>query len=241
MVDADEADLWPDVSDPLAARVRPKELGSVFPHRWAIPRETWIRFFGSAEREIGVLAYGALFIAEDAGILQHLAAKALQGVRVRIALGDPDSRQVAERGEEEGIGEAMSAKIRNALTLYRPLVGVPNVEIRLHHAALYNSIYRADSQLLVNQHTYGIPAANSPVFVMNGAEVGEMGNAYFTSFERIWDSASSRRSLASLGRDRRCTGRVARDPFRSSRRPRSCHKVLVRTVVQTSCHKLINY
>ena len=60
----------------------------------------------------------------------------------------------------------MPAKIRNALTLYRPLGAVENIEIRLHRTVLYNSIYRADGQFLVNQHTYGIPAAQAPVFCL---------------------------------------------------------------------------
>ena len=60
---------------------------------------------------------------------------------MRIALGDPNGPDVAERGEEEGIGDAMAAKIRNALTLYRPLTVVENIEIRLHRTVLYNSIY----------------------------------------------------------------------------------------------------
>jgi hypothetical protein len=189
LVGVDEADLWPDVSDPLAARIRPEELGSVYPHRWAIPREVWIRFFGSAQLEIGILAYSALFLAEDTGILQLLAAKARQGVCVRIALGDPDSRQVVERGEEEGIGEGMPAKIRNALVLYQSLAGMPNIEVRLHRAILYNSIYRADNHLLVNQHVYGIPANRSPVSVINDSQVDGMASAYLGSFERIWQVA----------------------------------------------------
>ena len=48
----------------------------------------------------------------------------------------------------------MAAKIRNALTLYRPLRAVENMEIRLHRTVLYNSIYRADDQLMVNQHIW---------------------------------------------------------------------------------------
>ena len=122
LVGADEADLWPDAGGLLAARTRPEELGTVYPHRWAVPREVWVRLFGSAEREIAILAYSALFLAEDAGILRILAEKGRAGVSVRIALGDPDGPNVAERGEEEGIGDAMPAKIRNALMLYRPLV-----------------------------------------------------------------------------------------------------------------------
>jgi hypothetical protein len=111
LVGADEADLWPDAGGPLAARSRPEELGTVYPHRWAVPREVWVRLFGSAERKIAILAYSALFLAEDAGILQILAYKGRAGVTVRIALGDPDGANIAERGEEEGIGGAMPAKI----------------------------------------------------------------------------------------------------------------------------------
>ena len=138
--------MWPDARG-LPARTRPEELGTVYPHRWAVPREAWVRLFGSAEGEIAILAYSALFLAEDAGILRILAEKGRAGVSVRIALGDPDGPNIAERGEEEGIGDAMPTKIRNALVLYRPLGAVQNVEIRFHRTVLYNSIYRADGPI----------------------------------------------------------------------------------------------
>jgi putative transposase len=67
----------------LAARVRPDELGAVYPHRWAVPREAWTRFFGSAEHQIGILAYSALFLVEGAGILGVLASKDRAGVSVK--------------------------------------------------------------------------------------------------------------------------------------------------------------
>jgi transcriptional regulator with XRE-family HTH domain len=182
----DEADLWPEAGGPLAARARPDELGTVYPHRWAVPREAWVRLFGSAEQEIAILAYSALFLAEDMGILRILANKGQAGITVRIALGDPDGPHAAQRGDEEGIGDAMSAKIRNALTLYRPLAAVENIEIRLHQTVLYNSIYRGDGRLLVNQHTYGIPAAQAPVFCLKDTGSGDMTALYLGSFERVW-------------------------------------------------------
>lgn len=189
LVGLDEAELWPDVGGPLTGKMRPEELGVVYPHRWAIPREVWTQFFGSAEQEIGILAYSALFLAEDEGILRILVARSREAVRVRIALGDPGSSNVAERGEEEGIGEAMPAKVRNALALFRPLAEADGIEIRLHSAVLYNSIYRADDRLLVNQHAYGTPAAHSPVFDLNRAGAGDMADAYLRSFGHIWDDA----------------------------------------------------
>jgi transcriptional regulator with XRE-family HTH domain len=190
LVGADETELWPDAGGPLAARTRPEELGTVYPHRWAVPREVWERLFESAEREIAILAYSALFLAEDAGILQIHTDKGRAGVTVRIALGDPNRPNVVERGKKEGIGDAMPAEIRNALTLYRPLGAVQNSEIRLHRTVLYNSIYRADGQFLVNQHTYGIPAAQAPVFCLCDAGGGEMAALYLDSFERVWASSA---------------------------------------------------
>jgi hypothetical protein len=188
LLGAQESDLWPGASGTLTARVRPGELGAVYPHRWAVPREVWIRFFSSAEREIGILAHSALFLAEDEGILYVLADKSRAGVNIRIALGDPESSHSAQRGEAD-IEDAVPAKIRKALALYRPVAEVGNVKIRLHQTVLYNSIYRADDQLLVHQHAYGILAAQAPVFCLRDSGRGEMTALYRDSFERVWASA----------------------------------------------------
>ena len=189
LVGAVEAELWPDACGPLGAGTRPDELDAVYPHRWAIPREVWTRLFASAKHEIGILAYSALFLAEDAAILRILADKGRAGVSVKIALGDPDGPNVAACGEEEDIGDAMAAKIRNGLALYRHLCGVENIEIRLHRAVLYNSIYRADDQVFINQHVYSVPAAHAPVFCLRGSHDGEMTAVYLDSLQRVWASA----------------------------------------------------
>jgi hypothetical protein len=158
--------------------------------RWAtIPRDVWTRLFESAEHQIDVLAYSALFLAEDAGLLGIIKDKASNGVPVRLALGDPDSSNVALRGQEEGIGDAMAAKVRNALTHYRPVAKSENVEIRLHQATLYNSVYRADDQLFVNQHVYGVPASHAPVFCFRRQRENTMASAYIDSFEQIWPTS----------------------------------------------------
>jgi transcriptional regulator with XRE-family HTH domain len=191
LVGVDEADLWPDAEGPLAARPRPEELGAIYPHRWSVPREVWTRFFASAEQEIGILAYSALFLAEDAGILHILADKGRSGVKIRIALGDPNSTQIAACGEEDGIRNALPAKIRSVLNLYGPLREISNIEVRLHQIVLYNSIYRADNRLLINQHVYGIPAAHAPVFSIQVLHTSDIATAYLESFERVWITAET--------------------------------------------------
>ncbi|GAA0952607.1 hypothetical protein [Nonomuraea longicatena] len=83
----------------------------------------------------------------------------------------------------------MAARVKNALTLYRPLLDAQDTEIRLHHTVLYNSIYRADDQLLVNTHAYGTPAANAPVMHLTHTDDQGLASTYLTSFNRIWTTA----------------------------------------------------
>src|SRR5262249_26536870 len=161
----DESYIWPDAlgRDQVTA-VSESEIVAVYPHRSEVPRDVWEHLFSQAEREIGVLVYSGLFLSEDARVQRISKAKAGAGVQVRILLGDPDSRVVADRGEDEGVGDAMAAKIRNALALYRPLRTVEGVQFRFHRTVLYNSIYRADDQVLVNTHIHGLAAAQAPVW-----------------------------------------------------------------------------
>jgi transcriptional regulator with XRE-family HTH domain len=186
----DEVYLWPDaLSRDQVAAASASELVAVYPHRTEVPRDVWGRLFEEAETEIGVLVYSGLWLAEDSGVQRTLAEKARAGVRVRLLLGDPASAEVAERGGDEGIGEAMAAKIRNALAMYKPLRSLDGVEIRYHSTVLYNSIYRADDQILVNTHLYGLPAAHAPVWHFRKVPGGEVTAAYLESFERVWEVA----------------------------------------------------
>ena len=188
----EEAYLWPDaLSREQVAAASDSEIVAVYPHRSDVPRDIWGRLFDSAQREIGVLVYSGLFLAEDSGIQKILAARARAsaGVRVRILLGDPASPQVADRGADEGVDDAMAAKIRNALMLYRSLNGTDGVEFRFHSTILYNSIYRGDDQLLVNTHIYGLTAARAPVWHLRKIAGGEITAIYLDSFERVWDTA----------------------------------------------------
>jgi hypothetical protein len=167
------------------------QIIATYPHRWSVPRAVWHRLFEGAQYEIGILAYAGLFLAEDSGIIRCLTDKARSGIPVRILLGDPESTSVSERGADEGVGESMAAKIRNALVLYRPLRDVEGVEIRLHNTVLYNSIYRADDDLLINPHAYGIAASHAPVLHVRRAGDGDMASTYLESFERVWSTATT--------------------------------------------------
>ncbi|HEU5159787.1 MAG TPA: hypothetical protein VFU43_22520 [Streptosporangiaceae bacterium] len=83
----------------------------------------------------------------------------------------------------------MAAKIRNSLVLCQPLHDLDHVEIRLHDTVLYNSIYRADDDLLINPQAYGIAAAHAPVLHLRKVSPGDMATTYLDSFERVWSLA----------------------------------------------------
>ena len=187
----DEGYLWPDaISRDQVIAASESEVVAVYPHRSEVPRDAWRRLLESGDEEIGVLVYAGLFLAEDAGLQKIIRKKAESGTRVRILVGDQDDAHIAERGEQEDLGDAMAAKIRNALVLYRPLREVENIEFRMHRTVLYNSIYRADDQLLVNTHIYGVPAPHAPVWHLRTVAGGEFAKLYLESFERVWNSAA---------------------------------------------------
>jgi transcriptional regulator with XRE-family HTH domain len=187
LLDADEADLWPEVRAAIAARSRPAEIRAVYPSRQALPRQAWISLFRSAEADIGVLAPG-LFLAKEPGVLGVIADRARAGARVRICLPSPGAPAVAEHDSGEGEAGTGAAGIRDALELFGGL-REDGAKIRLHRAALYNSIYRADNQILVTQHVYGIPDEREPVLYLRSAADGDMAATYLTAFEHAWKGA----------------------------------------------------
>src|SRR5262249_57721578 len=92
---------------------------------------------------------------------------------------------------EEGIDTVMTARIRNALVLLRPLAAEPGIQLRLHDTVLYNSIYLGDDELLVNPHVYGCPASHAPVFHLRRTTPDAMAAPYVHSFDRVWASPAS--------------------------------------------------
>jgi hypothetical protein len=96
---------------------------------------------------------------------------------------------VQARGREERFGHGIESRCRLALMHYRPLLAVPGVEIRTHATTLYNSIYRADDQMLVSGHAYGVNAYRAPVWQLRRAEDGGLFDTYAASFDAVWATA----------------------------------------------------
>ncbi|NEA59494.1 helix-turn-helix transcriptional regulator [Streptomyces sp. SID13666] len=182
--------LWPD--ERTSAEVTASgnaELVKLYPHRSVVMQSLWPTLYAQATRQFDVLAYSGFWLTEDPAFLRVVREKSAAGVPIRFMLGDPLSQAVAVRGEDEGIGAAMAGKIRNALINYGSIFGLPGVEFRLHSTTLYNSIYRADDEMLANGHLYGVGAYMAPVLHLQRVPGGELFDAYAESVERVWEAA----------------------------------------------------
>ncbi|MCK8438014.1 helix-turn-helix transcriptional regulator [Streptomyces sp. D2-8] len=186
----DVTTIWDDGrTNESAADLSKAEIAAVYPHRHTVPPGLWRELYGRAEQNLDVLVYSGLFLSEDPLFHDLVKAKVEAGAQVRILLGDPECAAVRQRGIDEG-HQIMDGKIRNALLHYRALMRThPDVGFRLHDSTLYNSIYRADDEMLVNPHVYGIGAFMAPVLHLRRLPGGGMFDTYANSIEHTWDNA----------------------------------------------------
>ena len=118
-----------------------------------------------------------------------LADAAGRGAEVRLCFGNPACEAVATRDREEELDGTLAAKIRSALTYYRPLSDVDGCEMRLHSTTLYSSLFRYDDEIMVNPHAYGEPASANPTLHLRRLDGGQLAEHYIACFERVWETA----------------------------------------------------
>ncbi len=182
--------LWPTLRQARAARAVSPELVALYDQRADLPVSVFVDLLATARERIDVLVYAAVFLHEAYPRLNELLReRATDGCVIRIAVGDADSENVRQRGQEERFGHGIESRCRLALMHYRPLAGVPGIELRTHGTTLYNSLYRADDESLVNAHVWGVNAYGAPVWHLRRHEAGGMFDTYAESFDAVWETA----------------------------------------------------
>ena len=168
------------------------EVVAFYAHRSQVPKNVWLDMVMGAHERIEVLSFASLFLPEDAPqVIEVIKHKAVSGVKVRFALGDPASPELALRGREERLGDALIGRVQMALAYYRPLVGVPGIEFNLHRTALYNSIFRFDDEMMINQHIYGTYGYVAPILHLRRTDNGDLFDTYARSFDLAWTESYS--------------------------------------------------
>lgn len=175
----------------LSAANVPAEFVGMYAHRADTPGELWLNLLTGATERIDLFANASLFLPEDnPEAIAIIKKKAAAGARVRVLLGDPRSEAAKLRGYEERLFEGIPGRIQMALAYYRPLLDVDGVEFRLHATALYNSIFRYDNDMLINQHIYGTYGYLAPILHLRKKPGEGLFNTYMRSFDRVWKDES---------------------------------------------------
>jgi len=179
--------LWPDFGKRVVTDETHGEIITVYTERSNVPNSLWLSLLRSATDSVDILVYAGLHLPEaNPTWAQEIKKKCEESIKVRIAFGDPESSEVRTRGEEEGVGVGMAARINYALAWHRPILGCPNLSIAFHSTVLYNSILRFDDQMLVNPHIYSMPAFRAPIIHLRRIQDGQLFETYVECFERIW-------------------------------------------------------
>ncbi|MFE5563369.1 hypothetical protein ACFQ68_00150 [Amycolatopsis japonica] len=177
------------VGEPADAPVnQPADMVALYAHRASVPKRLWMDLLTGAQERIDLFANASLFLPEDnPETIQIIKNKAKSGVKIRILLGDPGQPAMELRGKEERLFEGLVGRIRMALAYYRPLIGIDGVDFRLHGTSLYNSVFRYDNQMLVNQHIYGTYGYIAPILHLRKTPESDLFDTYMRSLNLVWD------------------------------------------------------
>ncbi|WP_380169098.1 helix-turn-helix domain-containing protein [Jannaschia sp. R86511] len=181
--------LWPGLTDESASSAA-GEVVAFYAHRSQVPNHVWLDQVLGARQRIDVFTYAGLFLAEDnPDVIELIRHKASTGVAVRIALGDPHSAEVKLRGREEGMPDEIPMRVSMSLHYFRTLADADGVDLRLHRTTLYNSFYRFDDEMLINQHALGVYGYQAPILHLRDSGTGDLFATYLRSLEHGWKQA----------------------------------------------------
>lgn len=185
--------LWPETAqEPRTQAASAAELVHFYPSRSSVPPDLWRSLIDNSHEAIDVLAYAATFLFENFDLANVAREKSEAGVKFRLLVGDQDSEAVRLRAQEEGTEGYLERACQLARRYLRDVNGHRggSVQVRVHSARLYNSIYRFDQDLIVNTHVLGAPAGQNPMLHIRRIPGGRVWSHYMQSFDWVWDRAT---------------------------------------------------
>ena len=152
-----------------------------------MPAEVWHSLFSHAKTHLDILVYAGGFLIETLDLADVVCWKAGEGAKIRILIGDPSSDAVRVRGVEEDL-PWLSQRCMSTLRYLTSVGQAPGVSIRTHATTLYASHFRFDDRMLINTHTYGAWACQSPVYHFRRVGSGHLFDYYAAAFDRVWET-----------------------------------------------------
>jgi transcriptional regulator with XRE-family HTH domain len=193
-----EQELWPNVGLGASGAPHTSEVVAAYAHRADAPSQLWVGMLNRVRTNLDLLGFAMLFYPEQHPDLpQIIQDKCAAGLRVRIALADPDGAEVRSRDALEGLAGTLPGRIRSTVSHLEPLSSTLGVEIRYHSIPLYNALYRFDDQMLVTPYLYKLRGYQHPMLHLKRLGPAGVFESYAQQFEAIWnDSRPIRDSVA---------------------------------------------
>ena len=187
-VGVEEAQLWPDT-----ARVRGRSGMEEITGAWARRDERdvpdWRALMRAAEDRVDLIGYSLLSVLEARGATAALAAKAADGVPVRVAIADPDSPHAQAADRLQRPAGRVIARVQSARERLRQLASEPGVEVREHRLPTSHTILRFDDQLLLTIHLAGTPGFQAPLLHLHRERDYGIFDQLTKHVEDVWQNS----------------------------------------------------
>lgn len=181
-----ETYLWPTLLEAAQGKDQTaQELKGVWATRSSVSVDLWHSLFSQTKMRLDILVYAGGFLVETLDLVDVIRWKAKQGVEARILIGDPSSDAVRVRGIEENL-PWLAQRCTSTLRYLADASQTGAACIRTHATTLYASHFRFDDSMLINAHSYGVWACQSPVYQFRRVEGGQLFDYYADAFERVW-------------------------------------------------------
>jgi lambda repressor-like predicted transcriptional regulator len=195
--------LWPELAAASDAAVDIDDEGLHRPAAAVIdPGDSgapnWETIFAKGIARIDLLDLTLAHIINSKGTVEILAAKAADGCHIRILISNPESAHLTVTEAERTPGQdlihrpALADEAQRILDLLEPLRSVRRIEVRTFVAPGYNSILRADDQLLAAVHLWGTGPAQAPLLHLRAGEHHDLFAQFTAHYDAIWSQAASK-------------------------------------------------
>ncbi|MDT0268315.1 helix-turn-helix transcriptional regulator [Streptomyces sp. DSM 44915] len=181
---ADREYLWPD-RNYRQTTGNCDEVLALYPNHGAVPAGLWGDLIASADNLLDIAVSCGLSLLEVVPDLVELVTKRAQvGVRVRIALPEPDAAS-------SPVAAARAALAEESLA---PLHQVRGVRL-CGHDGLTNEVIRADETALVMPPVDGCTRLSSPVMHLRRLDgASTLVGVYLTGMEHVFATAAPKRA-----------------------------------------------
>lgn len=190
-----EANLWPTARpDQSPGSASTAEVIGAWAHRSEVPTDLWLALLDGTRERIDLMGYAFPFLFELAPqVTATLIRKCEAGVRLRVAVADPDCQHVIERDGLEQLNGTLPGRIRLALMWLAKVADAPRASVGLHRVHLYNSIFRFDDQMVVTPHLFRAHGYQHPTLHLRRLSPHGIFESFAEQFQQVWDTTQPHR------------------------------------------------